>query len=272
MGSIKGLPRGKYKAKKDKANTTDRVSCSNCSKCFKRRVILEHHIKTKHLNYRALCPMCNQKFVSKSVCVRHLKVVHKIGNHTKLDIAFTNNERSVPMDTFSFESHKSFPSMSNAVIQVENKHFEIHIKANRDINEGEFLVAASAFASIEFISGIGHGCFQCGKSGTKIQCPFCIDVWFCSEKCSQSKFHRKNCNPNYINEDCKIVRLVIEMINVAFKSVNDVKSLLDFCCGILFHNRKSKNCLPLYAQYGEILQLKGKPEDKHHLISKRALK
>lgn len=275
MGSIKGVPRGKYKTKQK--DRPIKVFCTHCDKSFNRQVALNHHVKTKHLNFKAFCPLCPRKFVSKSVCVRHLRFVHKIANSKSLHIHFTNNlelQQSVSTKKNNFESDESFPCMSNAVTQAENKKFGKHLIVSRDVNDGEVLIAASAFASIEYVSCIGECCFKCGKTENckLIQCTHCIDVWFCSHICSLDKIHRRRCNTTYTQDDCKSLRLVIEIINVAFNSVADVKSLLDFCCGILFHNKKSKNCVPPFAQYGEILQLKGKSSNNGYLIAKRALK
>lgn len=328
MGSRKGHPRGKYK----KSNTfkpSSIVSCDYCNKPFKRLPILLHHMKSKHLQYRAVCLICSKQFISKSVCHRHMKNLHNIKRHSKTKIKFKpiqepstsqadasvvpdrllpssskaptqkENERqrhqqkmhaiahlSMTIDDFTssgepsadtdFVPDRSFPCMSNALAQNKNDTFGNHLIANRDIDVGEQLMFTSAFASVEYLSCTGPNCFNCGKTVHSkrknhmlIQCQHCINVWFCSKRCSLNRLHRRNCNALYSNEDCKIVRLVTEMVNVASKSISDIEQYLQFCSDILVLNKKANNCRPPKSVYGLILGLKAKMEENHLSIAQR---
>lgn len=274
VGSIKGRPRGKYKTKRMKFSN---VFCSTCNKKFNRLPILEHHIKSVHLNYRANCPICKKGFISKSICHRHMNKVHLITNYTELNIEFKpRHETSSQTDdnpSSLIVVNRSFPCMSNAITQKESKRFGQHLVAVRDIDEGETLMTISAFASIEYVKCTGARCFSCGttENYNRIQCEHCIDIWFCSKRCSSNKQHRNKCNPFYDKTDCKSIRLVAEIINVATKRVPNSETFFMFCSGILFSNKNAMNCQPPYSEYGMLLKLKGKREEIHRSIAKRVV-
>lgn len=199
-----------------------------------------------------------------------MKKVHGIEHHENLTIRFARIHRS-------FVSNESFPSMSNALTLAENAEFGKHVIASRDINIGEMLMAASAFASVEYVSCIGQCCFECGKTGNEnIRCDHCINVWFCSERCSLSQTHREKCNTMFSKDDCKMVRLVTEIIRVAVDAVVDLKPFMEFAHGILNDtqesNPPSRKYRPPYSLYAEMLQLKAKPEEHHRRIADCALK
>lgn len=163
--------------------------------------------------------------------------------------------------------------MANSISQKESKKFGQHIIANRDIDEGELVMAASAFASIEYVSCTGSKCFNCGtsKNFNNIQCNYCLNVWFCSMNCMANMQHRNLCNSLYDNTDCRTTRLVTEIINVATKNVSDLEAFFMFCFGILFGNKNAMNCQSPYSQYGVLLKLKGKRKEAHQLIARRVV-
>lgn len=287
MGSIRGARRGKYST--HNIQPTNKVYCWKCNKVYKRKAILEHHIRTKHLNYHAGCPVCHKQYVSVSVCNRHLKRVHNVSSYSHFNVKLKNDLDSAPdapisihKDTdivlipeiLSFESDKAFPCVANVLKLNENHKFGKHIIANCDIDVGKFVMITPAFASIEYVTCTNLGCFQCGKieNYKRIQCPHCINVWFCSKRCSLSEMHRKKCNKMYHYTDCRTVRLVTEIITMALKSVSDAKTLLEYCRGILFFNKKLKSCQSPYSTYGEIIRLKGIPEKIHFPIAQRVVK
>lgn len=129
---------------------------------------------------------------------------------------------------------------------------------------------SSAYASTEYLKSHANSCFQCGKQTKRIQCQYCFNVFFCSKKCASNRVHRKNCNKMFNQSDCGTVRLVTEIINTASNAISDMNIFFEFCAGIF--NKKTKDCQPPYSQYGEILQLKGKAEQQHVSIAKRAVK
>lgn len=70
--------------------------------------------------------------------------------------------------------------------------------------------------------------------------------------------------------------MTTEIITVAFKSVKDVKVLLDVCRRLLFCNNEFKNCEPTMepalSEYVEIIQFRGREEDHNMKIAKRVYK
>lgn len=283
MGSKKGISRGKYSTKT--LQHGESVHCWECNNSYKRRSILAHHIRTKHMHFRASCPACGKQYVSVSVCNRHLKKVHNISNRSQFNINLELNSKSgakkcsrraaifPSFGQLSFEADKAFPWMSNALSLQENIKFGKHVIAQRDIDVGQVIMATPGFASIECLSSIDGHCFQCGnvKKIGFIQCPHCINLWFCSKRCYSNKAHRSKCKKIFQASDCYIVRLVTEIITVAFE-MTDVETMIDFCRGILFFGKKHKNLQPPYSSYGEVLRLKGLTEEMHFEIAKRIVK
>lgn len=80
MGSIRGVPRGKYK--KNTIRINGEVYCSNCNKKYKKRSSLLQHIKANHFNVRKICPICSKKFNYVSTLNRHHRNDH--GNDTTI--------------------------------------------------------------------------------------------------------------------------------------------------------------------------------------------
>lgn len=173
----------------------------------------------------------------------------------------------------SFEADDAFPYMAKVISKKENIRFGKHLIANNNIEVGDCIIAAPPFANIEYLVCTGLGCFQCGKiTKRKIQCPNCIDVWFCSNRCKKCIIHQQKCDPMFKSSDCRIVRLATQMIITACNGVGDTTSLLDFCRGLIFLNKKSNKCHPPYSQYAEILSLKGRPNDVNSTIARRVVK
>lgn len=163
--------------------------------------------------------------------------------------------------------------MANVFELKENHTFGKHIIAKCDINVGDEVLVTAAFASIQYLTCSGSGCFNCGKvANKKIQCPHCINVHFCSERCSLNQVHRKKCNPIFSHADCEIVRLVTEIIMVALIQAPDAKTLLELGRDIVLSRSKPQNIQAPYSQYCELLQLKGNSEKKHILTARRAVK
>lgn len=172
------------------------------------------------------------------------------------------------------DANESFPCMADALSREDNEKFGVHIVAKRDIVEGEVLLATSAFATVEFVSCTGSHCFHCGDANNykQIECKHCIDVWFCSKKCSMNKTHKKTCNRIHAKKDCKVTRLVTEIMNVASKKFDSIELFLQFCSEVMMLKKNTNKCLPPYSEYGELLTLKGYPEESHTLIAKRVVK
>lgn len=192
MGPIKGCPRGNYKTLSLKPHQN--VFCYYCNKCFKRRAILEHHIKTKHLNYRVSCPACGKEFTSKSVWHRHMANVHAIKSYEQINVTLaplrqiqmekdqSNSYRKElhPFLNMSFENDKAFPAIANVPsIAKKNDVFGVHMVANSDIDVGKVIIVSSAFASVECLTSVDC-CFHCGKPRNRqfLQCPHCINTFF----------------------------------------------------------------------------------------------
>lgn len=261
--------RGKYVSRKIRPSGF--VFCSTCNHQFKRLAILEHHIKSVHLNYRSHCPICPRKFISKSVCRRHIKETHDIQSYSKLNIDFSPSKSQ----TESINFNLMFPTMLNAVVLKRNQMFGNHLIASRDLEAGERVLAAEAFASIEYVSCTDTSkCFNCGRhlpEDDKIQCDYCIDVFFCNRKCSSNRQHKAKCNPLHCRTDCKSIRLVTEILNIASKRLPNIKLLIEFCEGIMKNTGKPKELQPPYSEYGLLLQLKFKAECHHYSIAERAV-
>lgn len=270
MGSIKGLRRGKYQTRSINGD----VFCSRCNKRYKRRQSLLQHIRSKHLNIRSICTICLRKYTSVSTYNRHLRNVHGLTN--KPD----NNASTIeapcviePLAKLNFEADSRFPSMANILSFKESKQFGKHVVANNDIKAGHIVMAAPAFACVEYLICTGSGCFYCGKmSKVKIQCPHCIVVWFCSEKCKNCKTHRIKCDSKFMRTDCHIIRLATQMITNAFNSVEDIETMIEFCRGVVYFKKKHYICQPPYSTYGEIVKLIGKAETRHAPMARQVVK
>lgn len=199
--------------------------------------ILKNHFFSKHLGHKVLCPICNKKFISNSVKNRHLREVHGIANHKKLKNS--GNEFGNKLETQAFQTNQSFPTIVDA-FQVKNSiTFGKQLVAKEDITVGNTVMVSTAFASVEYLLCIrDSSCFQCGKravAAKEIRCPHCINVRFCSWKCSLSRVHRIKCNQMFNQDDCKTVRLVLEIIDKASKFFPDVTVFLDFCAHVVLN-------------------------------------
>lgn len=283
MGSKKGVPRGKYKNKLVKS---ENVSCESCGKKYKRKPALLQHILSKHLGFCTVCPVCGNSFSSVSTCHRHLRDVHNVRSviselnlkpPKKVKITSdksTRPTRPATKNELSFPGYKSFPNMANAISFEDNEIFGKHIVAKCDIETGKIVMVVDAFASIEYLSSVQEKCFECGKTknADAFSCSHCIDVWFCSPKCSFSTAHQSKCNKIFNRHDSREVRLVTEMIKITFETTKDVNMLVDFSRGIMFGEKKSENCLPEYSRYGEILNLKCQVKNEHLSMAKRVRK
>lgn len=280
MGSKKGVCRGKYSTRI--LQQIGPISCWKCNKIYKRRPVLFHHILTKHLNYSVSCPVCDLRFISLSTCHRHLKNVHQIFNYKTLKLELKSNpqnrdNRDTSAEVDTVKRTEILPNLLGYVAPLSfsrNKAFGKHVVAESSIDVGQTVLATPPFASIEYLTSIGSGCFHCGKqrtprTGNFIECSHCISVQFCSKRCSLTKLHKSKCNTVFNRNDCSIVRLSTELILVALNSVANIEIMLEFCRGILFSGKKSDDCLPPFLNYGEILQLKGEAKKKHFLIAKQ---
>lgn len=186
-------------------------------------------------------------------------------------------QNSKPLETPAglddFEADTTFPSMSKILSRKENQKFGKHIVANADITIGKMVIAAHPFASIEYLSCSGLGCFACGKaSDHKIKCTHCIAIWFCSNRCRANKLHQAKCDRRFESSDCQIIRLTSEMNCVACNLIGDFGILLEFCRGILFDNKNYMKCQPPFSLYGEILSLKGQENLVKSSIARNAVK
>lgn len=284
MGPVKGQSRGSYNTQSLKP--PDNVFCGYCNKCFKRRPILEHHIKTIHLNYRVNCPVCHKQFISKSVWHRHMITVHSIKSCSQIDVSFaptdqlmmpSQNDRiteELPFVSMLFEKNHAFPSLANILVLKKDEVSGVHLVAKRNVGVGKVLVVSNAFASVECVSSKLFCCFQCGKAQNDkfIKCPHCIDTFFCSKKCSSNKFHLTKCNKIFDSSDSYIVRLAFEMIKNAFEVAENVDTFVEFIKGVLFSNINYRKCKPPYSTYGEILNLKGTIGNDHFAMAHKVVK
>lgn len=269
MGSIKGVRRGPYA--KSALRPNGKVYCWKCGKRYKRKPILIHHMKSVHMKQLVRCPVCGKSYVSVSCCNRHLKRIHNIFNSNHINL---QNKPALPPVTspehLSFEPHSAFPWMSNALAIRESKKFGTHIRAERDIDVGETLMETPGFASINYISSVDGRCFECGKVST-LKCEHCLNLHFCSIRCSNCKIHRDMCDSIHSVNDCQKVRLVTKIMTIALKIAN-VEVLMDFCRGILLCGKNPKDLRPPYSAYAEILRLKGKTNSSSLYIANQAVK
>lgn len=136
-------------------------------------------------------------------------------NHKKLKNS--GNEFGNKLETQAFQTNQSFPTIVDAIQVKETVTFGKQLVAKKDITVGNIVMVSTAFASVEYLSSIrDSSCFQCGKqfvAAKEIRCPHCINVRFCSRKCSLSRVHRIKCNQMFNQDDCETVRLVLEIID-----------------------------------------------------------
>lgn len=172
----------------------------------------------------------------------------------------------------SFENDNAFPSMAKILSLKETKKFGKHMVTTEDINTGKIVIASHAFATVDYLVCTSQGCFDCGKTmRLKIQCPHCIDVWFCSNICKKSRLHRAKCDTSFESIDCRVTRLSIQMIITACNAFEDIGTMFDYCKGLLFLKKSAKKCHPPYSQYGELLALTGNVESNNALIARRVV-
>lgn len=266
MGSIKGIRRGKYKIRHQKEHV-----CSRCSKVYRRRNSLFQHIQSKHLNVRVTCTICTKKYISISVRNRHLRKVHGITQTSNSKVP--SSPDIVQLTELSYEPDVAFPCMVNILSLKANKAFGFHIAATQDIAAGDVVIATHPFAVIDYLECTGSGCFKCGNvPKSKIQCENCINVFFCSNSCKSSRTHRTKCDKRFDRNDCRIIRLATQIITVVINVVSDIKTLLEFCRGLLYSKKKSKQCRPPYSTYGEILQLQEHHDSDNASKARRVVK
>lgn len=264
MGSKKGAPRGEYSIYNRRPK---QVSCDVCKQKYKRKEILLHHIFAKHLNYCVYCPLCDKKYISVSVCNRHLKTVHNVLNRGVYSLQF-EPKKQPNVNKFDNEFSRNISSISCA----ESKEMGIHIISNINFEVGQEIYAAAPFASIEYFSSVRNSCcFHCGAANiaNSIQCPHCIELWFCSERCRKTKTHLSKCNTVFVSTDCELVRITIEIIKKAAQMFPNITSFLHYIRGI---RNTSKNNNTPYTQYEQILNLKGKGHEKYVDMANRVLK
>lgn len=250
MGSIKGVKRGKYKIVNSSQNG---FACVRCNNKYKRRNSLLKHIESKHLQITTKCPICSKKFTSKSVQTRHLKNVHGIQNKSRLETqSYLETQLAAPLVELSHEADETFPHMSNILAFKESKKFGRHIITTQNLVVEDIVMAASPFAIVEYLECTGEGCFECGKvTTTKIDCPSCINVWFCSHLCQASRVHPTKCDRIFRRDDCRTVRLAKQIISIAINSISNIETLFEFCRAILLLNKAPGKSRPPYSQYGK---------------------
>lgn len=280
MGPIKGIKRGKYQTRT--LHPGKQVQCWKCNASYKHKYALLDHIRVKHLNEHVICSVCNKAYISVSVLNRHMKEVHNIKDttiHCKLEsnpypASQATGDTSLPFENIEFDTNKAHPSMANVLSLKKNKVYGEHIISEIDIDVGHVILVTQAFASIEYLSSIDSSCFNCRKVRNNffLECPFCINVRFCSRRCSLNEIHSSKCNRTFHRNDNHIVRLTTEIIRVALEKFSDTKTFIDFCQGILFLNKKHSNCQPPFSSYGELLRLKGIIRDEHLTIAHRVMK
>lgn len=176
----------------------------------------------------------------------------------------------VPSST-SAQLNEIIPIKSDLLVLSKNEEFGVHIVAKQDIEIGKQLLDSSAYAKIMYVSCSGSCCFSCGEINDfkKIECKHCINVWFCSRKCSQNREHKVRCYPMFEKNDCKIIRLVAEIMKVGSNEFISTEMYLKFCHESLSNNSNENIGLSSYSEYGEILTLKSHPEERHPFIARR---
>lgn len=245
MGPMKGIKRGKYSTRS--VHPFERLHCWKCNASYKRKYALLDHIRATHLKLHEICCLCNKMYISVSVLNRHLRDVHNIKNPTipskvqsipdPISQAATDTCRGIsrPLQNLEFDTNKAYPGMADILSFKKNITYGRHIISDADIDVGRVILATQDFASIEYLSSIDSCCFNCGKAKNNffVKCQFCINVWFCSKRCSLNEIHSLKCNRAFQCDDSHIVRLATEIIRVGLEKFSDNKRFIDFCHGLL---------------------------------------
>lgn len=274
MGSIKGIPRGKYKTYN--FHPGGNYHCSECGNGYKRKTILLYHIRKKHLLHRVSCPKCKRKYSSMSDCKRHIRNIHTVNKPKMLKGPKAASIVS-SFENLSYPENPKYPGVASVISIAENATYGKHVIAKYDLEVGQVIIAATAFASVEVLSSVNKCCFNCGKhfSDRFVQCKHCSNLWFCTKRCSLNQAHRAKCQSIFNYNDCCITRIVTEVIISMIEKMANVKTFLQFCRYILLCEEKPANCTPdeaPFSQYAEILRLKGRREFEHIAIANRVMK
>lgn len=295
MGPKSGVKRGKYKS--HKLTSMQDYICADCNKKYIKRSSIIQHFVTKHLNQKVQCH-CGKKFSSNSVMKRHQKS-HLSTEHREIQ-AISNteecvenqNQTSLDLDerenwqssadrhehtqsdaaAQSIEdSDEDFPLFSKFLSLQESPLYGTHVIAKKDIGAGKIIYVSSPFATVECVESIGSNCFECGKPQNKdFDCHHCINICFCSRKCSKSINHKLMCDSNFHRGDCYIVRLAVKIIKFAFSLLKD--EVVQFTQAVLLGQKDYTACEQPFLAYGELLMLKGYTHSDHLTLVQRAVK
>ena len=63
---------------------TDRLPCDVCGKLFSTKEMLNHHVKTVHVDNNEICEVCGKNFKHKRNLREHFRKQHKVKDPSKV--------------------------------------------------------------------------------------------------------------------------------------------------------------------------------------------
>lgn len=137
----------------------------------------------------------------------------------------------------NFDADNKISCIANALGLVRNEEFGRHFIAQRDIREDQVVVVEEPLVKLIDEDSKYTRCHCCLKETTSvIPCAKCTKAIFCSESCSNDKFHHNDCNMKMLKffegttgrpaENC--VKFLLRAVQIALESFTLIEELIDF--------------------------------------------
>lgn len=162
---------------------------------------------------------------------------------------------------------KKFPCMANVLEIKGNKEFGRCVVAKKDIDIGQTVFVAEAFASAVTADKKAI-CYTCQKTEMNfIACTKCTDVMFCDEDCANwNSIHKMECGTCFHQINDLGVKFIIQTILVAIETFPNVDRLIEFVEGVTSDegcDKIPKSSIDSASKYGIFLKLTPDYKDEH---------
>lgn len=229
-------------------------------------------------------------YISRAECFLNRNLVRRASVDVNLAIDFappekmfmcSDHQKKASLSTvsdpkLSFEAHKTFPCMANALEVKQNTKFGRYIVAKCCIEIGQVIVVAKKFASAVYSYQPNQAyCLTCQKTDANfIACEKCTSVMFCSRKCQRNNnVHQLECGSIFHQITSSKVKLAIQLVLIAVKQFQSADALIEFVAGILNDTPSSdmkRLAIETHHQYEFLLKLSGLPYETDIYLSYQA--